>query len=66
MTIVGYPKVGKNPKNTYCQNVNEVLEAYYNFKYSREIPKGAKGLIKEEGYLSESSLTDFKAQKNAI
>lgn len=34
ITIVGYPKLGANKKNTYFRTPEEVLKYYYDFKYN--------------------------------
>ena len=34
MTIVGYPKIGKNKKNKYCERPSEAIKFFKEFKAS--------------------------------
>ena len=45
VTVVGYPRAGRNKKNKYCRTPEEVIEAY---KESKTTPLDTSDCIKEE------------------
>jgi len=37
MTVVGYPRIGKNKKNKYFEKPSEIINFYEVFKNNRDI-----------------------------
>jgi hypothetical protein len=46
MTIVGYPRIGKNKKNKYLEWPSEIIKYYKEFKTAPDTIKMSKSLIK--------------------
>lgn len=48
MNIVGYPRLGRNPKNKYFQKPSEIIAYYNRFKNDSDISERQKTLIKSQ------------------
>lgn len=48
MTIVGYPRVGKNRKNHYFDKPKDIITFYEQFKNDRDITDRQKSLINSQ------------------
>ena len=48
MTIVGYPKIGKNKKNKYFEKPRDIVPFYEQFKNDTDISDRQKSLINHQ------------------
>lgn len=48
MTIVGYPRTGKNRKNRYFDNPKEIVRFYEEFRNDKDISDRQKTLINSQ------------------
>jgi len=48
MTIVGYPRIGKNKKNKYFEKPRDIVKFYEDFKNDRDISDRQKSLINSQ------------------
>lgn len=46
MTIIGYPKKGKNKKNRYIQSPNEIVKYFKEWKNNNEMSKLSRSYLK--------------------
>lgn len=46
MTIVGYPKIGKNKKNRYYEKAEDIIKCFKEFKTAPDTIKMSRSVIK--------------------